>query len=54
MKYTPINQRLYIDNRKRFAASLKPARLHFLTAMMRCRAMAIRIFLSGNTLICSG
>ncbi|MCX6274002.1 MAG: aminopeptidase P N-terminal domain-containing protein [Bacteroidetes bacterium] len=29
MKYTPINQRLYIDNRKRFAASLKPGSIAF-------------------------
>jgi len=29
MKYTPIDQKLYIENRKRFAASLKPGAIAF-------------------------
>jgi Xaa-Pro aminopeptidase len=29
MKYTPINPKLYIENRKRFAASLKPGAIAF-------------------------
>ncbi len=54
MKHLPIDNKLFIENRKRFTKELKRSSIAIFIVMMKYPTMAIRFTNSSKTVICIG